>query len=130
MANIGQTVVIRTDLFDLTKDMGLITAQVAHIHAQSCFQLLRDGVKPNEGLSAWLEEPYLYVKRVDSYEAFEYIRNYALNESGISVNVWYDTVYVRITPTQQKAIKAPVGLSLGPDDSDAIRRVVGDLPLL
>ena len=136
MASINQTVIIRTDLFDMSKDIGLLAAQVAHIHAMALRHLwqLRE-LKDELGIAAplfreWLREPYLLVKRVPNLEALKYFSQ-AATASGIEVHEWFDTVYVRLSSTQQKAFpNVLVGISLGPCDADKIRTIVGDLPLL
>ena len=50
---------------------------------------------------------------------------------GVPVNIWNDTVYVKMSETQMEAFpNVNVGVSLGPCDSDKIKAVIGDLPLL
>jgi len=153
MASINQTVIIRTDLFDMGKDIGLLAAQVAHIHFNLFRVMLMDAEMacrkdtncmenghldinlPKMGqlgkdISEWLREPYLLVKRVPNLEALQYFSQSA-TASGIEVHEWFDTVYVRLSSTQQKAFpNVLVGISLGPCDADKIRTIVGDLPLL
>jgi len=138
MASINQTILIRTDLFQLPEDIGLLSAQVAHIH----FQLVREtmlqnslnypiaGVTDTYDFKEWIQEPYLLVKRVPNAEALNFFKEEA-ERTGLTVRSWTDTVYVRLSKTQQKAFpNVLVGISIGPSDSDKIRTILGDLPLL
>jgi len=145
MANIGQTIIIRTDLFDLPKDMGLLSAQIAHTHMEGTRQMILENLTKDEGFvgikldnegevgadfGEWMETPYIFVKEVKNKESLLYFEA-AAREAKLPVSLWTDTVYVRITPTVQKAFHdVPVGLSIGPADADKIRAVCGDLPLL
>ena len=134
MANIGQTIIIRTDIFNLPEDMGLMAAQVAHIHFESMRQHILDtkrsklDLTPSENM--WIKEPYLFVKKVPNIEGLNHFKHLAW-EAKLPVTNWVDTVYVRLSPTMKKAFpNTLVGISIGPADADAIRTVVGDLPLL
>jgi len=147
MANINQTLLIRTDLFSLPEDTGLLAAQVAHIHFQVSRDMLLEGLdddgkamiildeKGEQGeqgsdYEEWLKDPYLLVKRVPNLEALQYFREEA-NLSELPVAEWRDTVNVRLSATVKKAFEdVLVGISIGPCDSDKIRTVVGDIPLL
>jgi peptidyl-tRNA hydrolase len=145
MASIGQTIVIRTDLFDLPKDTGLLTAQVAHVHMELTRRLIQEnfvkdedfiGIKlPEEGeLGAdfmdWIDDPYIFVKGVQNIEALNHFEAKS-RDAKLPTFLWTDTIYVRLTPTKQEAMhKVPVGFSIGPADADKMRAVVGDLPLL
>jgi peptidyl-tRNA hydrolase len=139
MANIGQTIIIRTDLFDLPQDTGLLAAQVAHIHMEMTRQTILDsidndrdikGFKLSEDAYEWLDQPYIFVKRVPNAEALKHFWNLAQNAK-IPIAEWRDTVYVRLSPTMKQAVENTlVGISLGPADADEIRTIVGDLPLL
>jgi len=140
MSNINQTIIIRTDLFE-EGHVGLISAQVAHIHAAIFVEGLRneslsmefkgEGSRTEENnLKEWLDDPYIFVKKVPNQESLLYFIN-ASRAAGIAVREWRDTVYVKISPTQDKAFEnVLVGISLGPVDADKIRTVIGDLPLL
>ena len=150
MASINQTLIIRTDIFSLPDDMGLLAAQVAHIHFEHMRKLITNALELNhnnsnslkEGVATldftgktgaineWLESPYLLVKRVPNAEALTFFKEKAVREC-VTVNEWYDTVYVRLSPTMKQAFEnVLVGISLGPADADKIRTIVGDLPLL
>jgi len=143
MASVNQTILIRTDLFQLPEDIGLISAQVAHIHFQLFRQMInsQNSFKDNfmeiklepgdkDVFVEWLKEPYLMVKKVPNAEALKYFKEEAI-QLGLTVCGWRDTVYVRLSKTQQKAFEnILVGISIGPSDNDKIRTVLGDLPLL
>ena len=129
MSNIGQTVIIRTDLFDLPQDMGLLAAQVAHIHAKIVMKAVFDKDIQTDDFASWTENPYLYVKKVPNVESLHHFLAKA-ELAKLPVDIWEDTVYVRMSPTIKEAFKTIVGISIGPADADAIRTVVGDLPLL
>lgn len=131
MSNINQTIIVRTDLFNLPEDIGLLSAQIAHIHMEQIRQKLSDHDKEfNELENNWIRDPYLLVKKVSNKESLEYFAEKAIG-SGITCTKWHDTVYVRISSETKKAFpNVLVGISLGPDDSDLIRTVVEDLPLL
>jgi len=139
MANINQTIIVRTDLFNLPEDTGLLAAQVAHIHAkvftenlsrpQSSHFVLPNNIVP-EDFVAWVKEPYLLVKKVPNAEALKHFRDLA-DKINLPIYEWYDTVYVRLSETMKQAFEMVlVGISIGPADADRIRTVVGDLPLL
>ena len=140
MASINQTILIRTDLFNLPEDTGLLTAQVAHIHAD--LFILGMGRKDNqltfeprenlklECFKEWIKQPYIFVKKVPNAEALDHFSNLAASK-GLYITEWRDTVYVRLSSTMKQAFsEVLVGVSFGPDDADLIRTVVGDLPLL
>jgi peptidyl-tRNA hydrolase len=144
MANIGQTIIVRTDLFNLPEDIGLLSAQVAHIHFELIRKILLENlvdhdwidIKASENgnigtdLTEWLTEPYTFIKKVPNVEGLLYFERLA-KESSIPVTEWRDTVYVRLSSTMKQAFpNTLVGISLGPSDADKIRTVVGDLPLL
>jgi peptidyl-tRNA hydrolase len=127
MANLRHTVLVRTDLgFSL----GLLAAQVAHIHFEPFRQLAIDEKEVPQWQRDWLTAPYLFIHGVKNRESLEYYIKRA-DEVGVKVSTWKDTVEVRPSDTQKLVFPdIPVGISLGPDDSDKIRQVIGDLPLL
>lgn len=137
MANIGQTIIIRTDIFTLPDDVGLLAAQVAHIHAAIYYQNMNDllEMKLSNGFDkdefiAWFHTPYIFVKQVPNAEGLNHFAKLA-RDADVPVIEWNDTVYVRLSPTMKQAFSdILVGISLGPCDADRIRTVVGDLPLL
>lgn len=146
MSMIRQTVLVRTDLGFST---GLMAAQVSHIHLETIRQsILRNqdtpGMVKNSNLTAllknpdevetfldWLQSPYIFVHGVPNLEALEHYERKAEGVFGLMTSVWTDTV--RIVLSENQKIDLPnikVGLSLGPADSDIIRTIIGDLPLL
>jgi peptidyl-tRNA hydrolase len=140
MSSIGQTIIIRTDIFDLPQDMGLLAAQVAHIHMEMTRQMVLEavvdndrkvrGIKLNENAYNWFDNPYIFVKKVPNAEGLNHFHELAC-KADLPVQEWRDTVYVRLSPTMKQAFPDTlVGISIGPAESDAIRTVVGDLPLL
>ena len=144
MASINQTIIVRTDLFG-TEDVGLLSAQVAHIHFEIMRSFFNENIIESENVVStnltndfpdvelvkeWMKEPYLLVKQVPNQESLRYFIDEAI-EQNIVINKWYDTVYVRLSKTQQRAFpNVLVGASFGPDDADKIRTILGDLPLL
>jgi len=145
MANIIQRILVRTDL---GFPVGLMAAQVAHIHMeglrwainrnrdnkdhilmaniQGNFRCPKEAIDLNE----WLKSPYIFVHGVPNLEVLMHFREKAEKEH-IPVFLWQDTVNVRVSENQNIPFKdIPVGIALGPIDSDMIKIVVGDLPLL
>jgi len=126
MANLRQSILLRTDL---NFPIGLLAAQVAHIHAGVLIDNVLDNDPSNE-LREWARDPYLFVHQVPNLEVLEYFER-GLDDKGMTHHVWRDTVYIDISPTQQMTFEdVKVGLSIGPADSDDIKVVIGDLPLL
>lgn len=127
MANLRQSILIRTDL---GFPVGLLAAQVAHIHFEGIRRKLLDAEKPTKDEKEWLETPYIYVHGARNQETLMYYVRKA-RDLGVPVNIWNDTVYVKMSETQMEAFpNVNVGVSLGPCDSDKIKAVIGDLPLL
>lgn len=129
--NIKHVVLIRKDL-ELTT--GLISAQVAHIAMERFRVALTYEDKSDSTLSPidleWLKAPYLYVHAVPNWEWLRYYSEKA-RMAKIEVTEWKDTLYMKSSETQQQAFEnVLVGVSLGPIDSDKIKAVIGDLPLL
>lgn len=146
MANIIQRILVRTDL-GFTN--GLMAAQVAHIHMEG----LRWAINRNEDNSLknipkskltanlrnstesmefhdWLKTPYIFVHGVSCPEVLEYYCEKA-EKGGIFIARWHDTVYVNVSENQKMVFPDTfVGASLGPCDSDLIKAVISDLPLL
>ena len=132
MSSLRQSILIRTDL---NLPVGLLAAQVAHLH----FETFR---KRSTGDSAglpivltqkegeWAHDPYLFVHQVPNSEALDFFDNEA-TKAGINVESWWDTIFLQLSPTFRKAFDhVKVGIVLGPEDSDKIKAVISDLPLL
>lgn len=126
MTNIRQSILIRTDL---NLPTGLMAAQVAHIHALPLLKSMTDGTRITE-LLEWKDNPYIYVHQVPNLEVLTYFSDLFDGATKIQRLMWHDTVTVNISPTQTKAFKLTVGMSIGPCDADLIKEVIGDLPLL
>ena len=130
MANIRQSILIRTDL---TFPVGLLAAQVAHIHIEHARQVLIPGLEPvstDNTYMDWIADPYLYIHGVPNREVLMHYMTEAKRQD-IAIAQWRDTVNVQISDTQRPAFAdILIGGALGPADSDAIRVILGDLPLL
>jgi peptidyl-tRNA hydrolase len=139
MANLRQTILIRTDL---KFPIGLLAAQVAHLHMETLRQEIRaSGVKNDKDPTSvrfdsgvntleWLDDPYVFVHGVPNLEVLNHFAEKA-DHADIVVSSWRDTVYIDISSTQREAFPdVLIGIVLGPADSDAIKVIIGDLPLL
>lgn len=125
MANIKQAILVRTDLKLST---GLLAAQVAHIHAKVMYKALQV-VDSWDALRDWVANPYITVHALQFQELLQlYVVKCV--EKNIPVEVWEDTIYIDVG--QQKLVfeKMKIGAAIGPCDSDLIKSVIGDLPLL
>ena len=136
MANIKQTILIRKDL---NFPIGLLASQCAHLHFENirqkiCENNLLDGKLSLEfdyDTREWINNPYIYIHGVPNLEVLQYFAATAKSVGNIPVTWWRDTVYIDISETQRKAFpKIEIGITLGPCDSDKIKAVIGDLPLL
>ncbi len=144
MGMVRQSVLIRTDL---GFNIGLMAAQVAHTHFENfrkkLLSLIASEKDPKSTFTKddiewlltkddreWLGTPYLFIHGVSNKESLEYFIKKA-SEVGVECEKWYDTVYVKVSEKQQLTLPdILVGISLGPAESDKIREVIGDLPLL
>jgi|2_EtaG_2_1085320.scaffolds.fasta_scaffold00595_21 peptidyl-tRNA hydrolase len=134
MANLIQRILVRTDL---EMPVGLLAAQVAHIHAAPFIQTYRVTPSPGtefgdcvENIKQWMSTPYLFVHRVPNKEVLNYFID-ECTDRNVWFHEWKDTIYIDISDTQKKAFdNVTVGISIGPADSDEIKTIVGDLPLL
>ena len=127
MANLRQTILIRTDL---GFPVGLLTAQVAHLHFQRFRTMITGKEKFTNDDLEWMADPYVYVHEAKNLETLNYYEKLA-HQNKVPFTCWLDTVYIRFSETQMQAIPSVyVGLVLGPCDSDKIKAVIGDLPLL
>ena len=78
----------------------------------------------------WLKTPYLYIHGVPNAETLDFFIKKA-EENGVPFSLWRDTVYIKISETQREAFpNVLVGAAFGPCESDRIRVVIGDLPIL
>ena len=143
--NLRQSILVRTDL---GFSVGLMAAQCSHIH----MQLLRKAILEKEpvfeaapqldsgkfpvecelssDMIEWLHSPYVFIHGVPNREVLEHFVHKAI-EAKIDVETWSDCVFINISETQREAFPdILVGASLGPTDSDKIKAIIGDLPLL
>jgi peptidyl-tRNA hydrolase len=142
MASIRQVILLREDL-GLAR--GLSEAQVAHLHMEYLRKSLlavTEGrvVAPDKTVEArlnlsedfisWLKAPYTFVHGVPNLEALEYYKNIA-NGLRVPFEIWKDTVYLKISDTQKIVVEnCLIGIVFNPIDSDRIKAIIGDLPLL
>ena len=126
--NVRQACIVRTDI---GFSVGLMAAQVAHIH----FERIRKMIIDKESfdfpeMMEWMKSPYVFCHGVPNLEALNYFYDKALADK-LPVASWHDTVYVKVSETQRIPLaNVFVGFSIGPVDSDKVKVVVGDLPLL
>ncbi len=125
MANLRQSILIREDL---NLPVGLLTAQVAHIHFEAIRQKLLLGSAISNDEQEWLKDPYTFVHKVPNIEILEYFEKKAHKEK-VPLAGWSDTIYQEIG-MEKIALELKVGIALGPCDSDKIKKVIGALPLL
>ena len=78
---------------------------------------------------AWLKTPYTFVHGVPNIEVLnKFIKD--AKEKGVPVSEWCDTIYVKVSDTQKIVVEdCLVGVAFF-GESDKIRAVIGDLPLL
>jgi len=144
MANIRQSILVRNDL---GLSVGLLAAQVAHLHMEGIRNLLCESLKEptsskgifidfkNMGgdgadLEDWLPDPYIFVHKVPCLEVLQLFEK-EFRAAKIPVYLWRDTITIDISPTQKKVLfPVLVGISVGPCDSDRIKAIISDLPLL
>jgi peptidyl-tRNA hydrolase len=137
--NIRQTILLRTDL-NLPK--GLSEAQVAHLHFEYIRKIILQNIKKDEEhtysyakiaitdlMIEWLKAPYTFVHGVPNAEVLEHFRKIA-TEKDVYMNDWKDTVFLKISITQQIVVEnCLIGIVLF-GESDKVKAVIGDLPLL
>jgi len=136
MSNTRLTVVVRKDL---QMPVGLLAAQVAHMadafmrsRILDAYEILESDNRPEGVVNFtnpevdWCREPYISVLAVNSYEDLCEILEH-VNRENLPVFRWDDLVP---SPTfEGKAIKAFIGLSIGPADFDKIKIVTSGLEL-
>lgn len=139
MSNIRQTILVRTDL---GFSVGLMAAQCSHIHMEQIRQAILRNTVPVAGIIRdelfslptdtleWIKSPYVFIHGVPNKEVLEYFIKRA-KALGVEVSEWRDNVFIDISDSQRESFPDTfVGVSLGPTDSDKIKAVIGDLPLL
>ena len=131
MANTRLTVVVRKDL---QMPEGLLAAQVCHMADAFMRDKIEKAVRksPKSQVSSiftkeeaeWMSDPYISILAVNTYEDLCEITKHAERE-GLPLFEWNDLVP---SPTiENEAIKAFVGVAIGPADFDAIKIVTGAL---
>ena len=135
MSMIRQVVLVREDL---SLPRGLVAAQVAHIHANVFYRniikkdddwVLNMADHIEQDMIEWLKSPYTFVHGVANAEVLQYLINKAV-EYDVPVEVWRDTIYLKVGDETVPFEDIIVGVSLGPCESDRIKMVIGTLDLL
>lgn len=127
MANLIQRVLVRTDL---QMPAGLLAAQVAHLHATYLIDIIKGGKFEDPDKLAWIDNPYLFVHGVPNLETLTYYCDECY-EAKVPYKKWEDTIYMDVYEGKRIVLAdVLIGICIGPDDSDVIKKVVGDLPLL
>jgi hypothetical protein len=74
--------------------------------------------------------PYTFVHGVPNKEVLEYFIKQA-EVKNVPYTSWFDTIYIKVSETQKIVVEnCLIGIALGPFESDKIKAVIGDLPLL
>ena len=133
MSNTRQTILFRKDF---VFPVGLLAAQVAHLHMEFFRKLMLDMhhtdtlYKFSPDLLSWLETPYTFVHVVPNLVVLEHFMRKA-KAAGVPFVEWRDTVYINISDTQREAFPdVLIGIAFQPTESDKIKAIIGDLPLL
>jgi len=146
MSNMRLTVVVRKDL---NMTAGLLSAQVAHMGDAFMRKAINErlGEHTKHGLEIpldptpdtktcpdlftldeleWIRDPYLTVLAVNCYEDLVDLYK-GVQDQKLPCHKWEDVIP---SPTfKAEAIKAFVGMSIGPADADAIKMVTNGLEL-
>lgn len=120
---------------DLGFNVGLMSAQVAHLAMEQLRQMIRDEAFKNskdyvvENVMKWLVKPYTIVHEVPCKEALEF---YLAKSRSLNVKTyeWRDTVFVSLGSKKEALADVLVGFAFEVADADRIKSVIGDLPLL
>jgi peptidyl-tRNA hydrolase len=114
---------------DLQLVEGLAISQGFHIgmlHLQKDHDPEKKSILLDKLQNDWVPDPYVSVLAVHCYEDLIMVKEHAEREK-LRVHVWEDTIP---SPTlENQAIKAIIGLCIGPDDFDKIKIVTNGLPL-
>ena len=128
--NLQQNIIIRTDL-GFTR--GLLTAQVAHIHALPMVQAILEHKESTaiclDKMFAWLSSPFVTVLGASNIEILDHFIDLAEAE-GIVVHQWRDVVNCNVSDSLTLNFDTIIGASFGPDESDKLKKIMGQLPLL
>ena len=121
MNNIVHMLVLRKDL---NLSVGQIGAQCAHLGAAFFMDKASKEIALSKTEKAWLDGPVVLLKSVNNFEELEYVRERA-EQLHIPCLAWEDTIFSENIGT---SITLPIGLSLGPADSDKLKEI-GNLQL-
>ena len=124
MSNEKQYVIIRRDL-GLTD--GALAAQVAHLSLLSFLDNLADTKEITNTQQKWIKSPYLILLGVDNNDELEMVID-KCESAGLAneYSTWCDTIYSK---TFDSWYKARIGIVIGPEDSDLLKTIVGNLDL-
>ena len=131
MANMRMAVVVRRDL---QMSPGLLSAQVAHI-ASLFVQEAEKGRKHGKGPYSldfsmdeveWIRDPYIAILAVDLPEELAVVIKAAKDEK-LPVREWHDVIPSKVL--DGRVLQCLVGISIGPTESDTLRKITGTLPL-
>lgn len=118
---------------DLNMTPGLLAAQVLHIgmefiRQKGVEQIAPDGLRTvfNMTESEWITAPYVAVLAVDTPEELGTLQKMAEDEK-LPVRFWKDVIPSKVL--EGRFLDCVVGISIGPADADAIKKVTGTLPL-
>jgi hypothetical protein len=104
----------------------MVGAQANHTSDAFMRYKIKNGIEFTDEEKEWMDTPYISILAVNNKEELEVVIEDA-KAAGLSTFVWNDT----IPSTVQKNAFIPdvmVGVSIGPDDFDKIKSVVGYLP--
>ena len=140
MASTRMAIVVRRDL---RMPSGLLAAQVLHVgmlfvqdmvenRSSGSHEPKNPNVEGGPYLMAtetevdWIMTPYVAVLAVDTPEELAAVQKMAEDEK-LPVRVWKDVVPSKVL--EGRVLECVVGISIGPADSDQIRKATGTLPL-
>lgn len=143
MSNTRMVIVVRRDL-NMTP--GLLAAQAIHTAMGFIQERIKEDIIPHalNTLSKknpyldhqavafsnleidWIKQPYVTVLAVDTHEELEAVQK-MVEDAGLPHHPWDDVIPSKVL--EGRVLECFVGLSIGPADSDALRKVTGTLPL-
>jgi peptidyl-tRNA hydrolase len=121
---------------DLNMPPGLLAAQVLHVgmlFVQDSWKVCRHELGEDRyslefepGECEWIQQPYVAVLGVDTPEELAAVQKMGEDEK-LPVRVWKDVIPSKVL--EGRVLECVVGISIGPADSDRIRKATGTLPL-
>lgn len=127
--NLRLTLIVRRDLKLEEVSVGLFGSQVSHLATMWLFERAKteDNVIFSSDELAWMASPYTYIHGVQTREELDAISAIAdQHPDKPLMRKWIDTIPA---PTLGGSIKVPVGIAIGPCDTDIVKQIIGDLPL-